>query len=214
MPDSRDHVRAVLPKTLHILPVDDVLFPCGIVTHIARDPWEIEVIESALQGDWLIGAVQRQEGKPSAADKAFYKTGCLGSIKQVTDREDGSFEVKLRGLLRFNVDPKPLASSPCSPCEIDFSPFMHDVLDEKEAGVDRQALLNTLDRYLTAYPQRIDWDAIHEADTDIIVNGLAMQAPFSRAEKQALLEAGSLKARSDLLVSLFEFETTKVLGPP
>ena len=85
MPNTRGHIRAILPKVLRILPINDVLFPCGMVTHLARDLSEIEVVEDALKSDWLIGAVQQHKGNSSADGKAFYKTGCLGNIKQVTD---------------------------------------------------------------------------------------------------------------------------------
>jgi Lon protease-like protein len=209
-----DRVPASLPKALRVLPVSDgVLFPRGILRLVVEAPEDIELVNEAMRGDRLIGVVQSGEDDRSVSDPTYYRTGCLGRVKQFTDGEDGTYAIKLRGLLRFAITKELRVASSYKQCCVDFEPFICDLPTQRELdAVNREAVLNTLDRFISACPQRIDWDAIYEASNEILVNGLAIQGPFSRAEKQALLEAHDLKARADLLVSFLEFEVTKASG--
>ncbi|SDR63765.1 hypothetical protein SAMN05519103_09013 [Rhizobiales bacterium GAS113] len=210
-----DRALTSLPKALRVLPVSDgVLFPRGILKLTIQKPKDIELVDDAMRSDRLIGVVQSDEEDPSVSKPAFYRTGCLGRVKQFTDGEDGSYAIKLRGLLRFAVTKELRAARIYRYCRVNFEPFISDLPTRREKDdVNREAVLDALDRFIAAYPQRIDWDAIHEASDEILVNGLAIQGPFSRAEKQALLEAPDLKTRAKILVSLLEFEVTKVTGP-
>jgi Lon protease-like protein len=210
-----DRAPTSLPKALRVLPVSDgVLFPRGILELALQEPHDIELINDAMGSDRLIGVVQSNEDDGSVSESTFYRTGCLGRVKQFTDEEDGTYAIKLRGLLRFAITKELRVASSYRQCRVDFEPFIRDLPTQRELdAVNREAVLNTLDRFIAAYPQRIDWDAIHEASNEILVNGLAIQGPFSRAEKQALLEAHDLEARAEILISLLEFEVTKASGP-
>jgi Lon protease-like protein len=204
------HTPIDLPRSLRILPVSDgVLFPRGILEVVLRDPHDVDIIDDAMGSDRLVGVVQtNHETKP-----AFYRTGCLGRVKQWTDREDGSYAIKLRGLLRFAIAEELPPKSSAGRSPVNFEAFIRDLSPQKdEKAVDREAVLNTLDRFIAAFPQRIDWEAIYEAPSEILLSGLAIQGPFSPAEKQALLEAPDLQARAEILMSLFEFELTKSAG--
>jgi len=204
-----------LPKALRVLPVSiGVLFPRGILRVGVQEPRDIELVNDAMRSDRLIGVVQSNDDDGSISEPTFYRTGCLGRLKQFTDEEDGSYSIKLRGLLRFAITKELRAATSYRQCGVDFEPFIGDLPTQREQdAVNREAILNTLDRFIAACPQRIDWDAIHEASNEILVNGLAIQGPFSRAEKQALLEAHDLKTRAEILISLLEFEVTKASGP-
>jgi Lon protease-like protein len=209
---GRDQAPIDLPRSLRILPVNDgVLFPRGILEVVLREPHDIDLIVDAMGNDRLVGVVQTsQESKP-----VLYRTGCLGRVKQWTDQEDGSYAIKLRGLLRFAIAEQLPATASSRQSPVNFEPFMRDLsAQEEEETVDREAVLNALDRFIAAFPQRIDWEAIYEAPNEVLLSGLAIQGPFSPAEKQALLEAPDLKARSKILLSLFEFELTKGTGTP
>ena len=49
---------------------------------------------------------------------------------------------------------------------------------------------------------------------EALVNALSMMSPFDVREKQALLEAKSLKERADILVAITEIELAKMgTGP-
>ncbi len=204
-----------LPKALRVLPVSEgVLFPFSILEVTIHKPQDLELVDDTMRSDRLVGVVQSKEIDPSVSEPAFYRTGCLGYVKQFTDGEDGSYAIKLRGLLRFAITEELRAGTGYRLCRVDFDRFISDLpAHREEIAVNREAVVNTLDRFIAAYPQRIDWDAIHEASDEILVNGLAIQGPFSRAEKQALLEAPDLNTRARILISLLEFEVTKVTGP-
>ena len=76
----------------------------------------------------------------------------------------------------------------------------------------RQALLTALKAYLEARRLQADWGGIAEASTEWLVNSLAIVAPYGPEEKQALLEAQSLKARAEALVALAEMELAAGAG--
>ncbi|MFK9780908.1 hypothetical protein ACJEM9_24265, partial [Escherichia coli] len=75
-----------------------------------------------------------------------------------------------------------------------------------EDTVDRQALLKALKAYLEARNLRVDWGAVSRSSTESLVNSLSIVSPYGSEEKQALLEAGDLKTRADMLVALAEME--------
>ncbi|MEL6576610.1 MAG: ATP-dependent protease, partial [Pseudomonadota bacterium] len=50
-----------------------------------------------------------------------------------------------------------------------------------------------------------DWDAMREAEQELLVNSLSMMCPFSVEERQALLEAPRLSDRYETLTALMQF---------
>jgi len=50
----------------------------------------------------------------------------------------------------------------------------------------------------------VDWASIDAAPTEALVNALAMMSPFGPGEKQALLDAATLKSRAEILIALAE----------
>jgi Lon protease-like protein len=63
-----------------------------------------------------------------------------------------------------------------------------------------------LRRYLAARGLDADWNTIGKASTEQLVNSLSVASPFGPEEKQALLEAASLKTRAETLIALAEME--------
>jgi Lon protease-like protein len=51
----------------------------------------------------------------------------------------------------------------------------------------------------------VDWDSVERLDDELLINGVSQIAPFDAAAKQALLEAGDLRTRCELLVQLMQF---------
>jgi Lon protease-like protein len=65
-------------------------------------------------------------------------------------------------------------------------------------------VLKTFRAYLEAHNLEADWETVGQASNEMLVNALAMMAPFAPAEKQALLEAPDLRARAETLVAITE----------
>lgn len=59
---------------------------------------------------------------------------------------------------------------------------------------------------------RADWQAIHRAGNELLVNTLSVISPYGPEEKQALLEAPDLKSRADVLIALAEMELASRAG--
>jgi Lon protease-like protein len=136
--------------------------------------------------------------------------GCAGRITQFAETGDGRYLIQLTGVARFRVAAEEVVSTPYRQCRIDAEPFAIDFMPRAgEDEVDRAALIVTLRAYLEANNLQADWDAIREAPNEALVNALSMMSPFDVREKQALLEAMSLKERADILVAITEIELAK-----
>jgi hypothetical protein len=75
-----------------------------------------------------------------------------------------------------------------------------------EDQVDRTNLLRVLRSYLDANRLEADWGAIQRASSEFLINALCVMCPYGPEEKQALLEARSLKERSEVLMALAQME--------
>ncbi len=189
-----------------------VLFPNVFLPLHVFEPRYRQMVADALATDRMIGMVLLKpgwehdyEGRPPV-----YPIGCSGVITHVERLPDGRYNLVLRGLERFRV------------------------LEEDEARSYRRALVEPVadgdvagDDHAVIRRQRSRLEALLEpvenrpkiprdmTDRDLI-NALAQYLDLEPLEKQALLEAPSLRRRAESLVELLEMKllTTRCAWTP
>ena len=76
---------------------------------------------------------------------------------------------------------------------------------DSDPGFRREGFFDLLSRYFTAKSLDTDWDALKDAEDEMLINSLSMLLAFEPEDKQALLEAPSLTTRRETLVTLIEY---------
>lgn len=195
-----------LPSLVPIFPLPAVLLlPSGRLPLNIFEPRYLQMIDVALAGDRIIGMIQpafdgtqREDGEPEIVN-----VGCMGRITSLTETGDGRYMIALQGVCRFRIVEEMVVRTPFRQCRV--SPFGTD-LEEDGSGVEvnRAVLLKTFRAYLEANELEADWNNVSRAENAMLVNALAMMAPYGPAEKQALLEAPDLKTRAETLIALTE----------
>jgi hypothetical protein len=175
------------------------------------EPRYLSMIDDALSGERVIGVIQPSAGEAAVEPRPdLYPIGCAGRITQFAETGDGRCFVTLSGVARFRILDEPPAMTPYRQAHIDFSNFASDFHEgEGEGEVDRQGLLKALRQFAEANRFKVDWDDIEQASNEALVNGLSMLSPYGAKEKQALLEAATLKARAEMLVAITHMELAR-----
>lgn len=169
-------------------------------------------MEDALSGNRLIGIVQPQAGtgeeeSPAGPDVPLRRVGALGRLTGFQETDDNRVLISLTGIARFEISDERTTDKPYRICSVTYDRFAGDFRrGEGEEEVDREKLLDVLKAYLEAKNLGADWDSIDRSPNELLVNSLAMLSPYGPEEKQALLEAESLKQRSEVLMALAEME--------
>ncbi len=70
-------------------------------------------------------------------------------------------------------------------------------------------MLAALRKFSDANKVPIDWGSIEQAGNEALVNGLSMMSPYGVREKQALLEAETLKDRAEMLIAITEMDLAR-----
>jgi Lon protease-like protein len=201
-----------LPGTIPIFPLAGaLLLPRGEMPLNIFEPRYLALVDDALKGHRLIGMIQPL---PDAAEGAtappLFTVGCLGRITQFAESGDGRVFVALTGVARFRVRSEVLAMTPYRQCAVDYEPFASDFVPRAgEDEVDRKAVIAALRLFAKSTNQEVDWKSINQAPNEALVNALSIMSPFGPKEKQALLEAGDLKTRADVLVAITEIELAR-----
>ncbi|MCY4301798.1 MAG: LON peptidase substrate-binding domain-containing protein [Aestuariivita sp.] len=197
---------ADLPKTLAVFPLPGaLLLPRSRLPLHIFEPRYIQMLEDSLKtGNRLIGMIQPQTVKNET--DALYSTGCAGRITQFSETDDGRFLITLSGLSRFRVIQEIVGFVPYRKCEVTWSEFNRDLGPcENTDTIDRFALLKLLKKFSVARGMKANWDALNDADNEVLVNSLSMILDFNPCDKQALLEAPGIADRYANLVTLMEF---------
>ena len=114
--------------------------------------------------------------------------------------------ITLSGVSRYRIGKELVGFHPYIKAEVSWQGFDRDKGKvEVDETFDRPAFLQLLERYFDAQSLSTDWDSLQDAEEELLVNSLSMLCPFEPEEKQALLEALSLKERRETLVTLMEF---------
>jgi Lon protease-like protein len=204
---------ADLPETIPVFPLPGaLLLPRGQMPLNIFEPRYLAMIDDALRaGHRIIGMIQpdaRQQG--SMTHPPLYKIGCTGRITQLAETGDGRYLLELTGVARFQVAEELTVTTPYRQCRVSYERFADDFIARKgEEAVDRNALLRTLRAFLEANDLKADWKGVEKAPNEALVNALSMMSPYGVPEKQALLEAGDLKSRAEILIAVTEIELAK-----
>ncbi|MFZ5668156.1 MAG: LON peptidase substrate-binding domain-containing protein [Pseudomonadota bacterium] len=195
-----------LPQAIPVFPLDGaLLLPGGQLPLNIFEPRYLNMIDDVMAGDRLVGMVQTRGGERGRP--ALAPVGCVGKVTAFAETPDGRYLITLTGVSRFQVGEELPVHTPYRQVRARFGPYEGD-LEPSQAppDIDRSRFLRALGRYLDQRDIGVDWETAEQAPADALVNSLAMGLPFDPAEKQALLEAYSLRDRADALVALLEID--------
>lgn len=199
--------QADLPDTIPIFPLEGaLLLPRSRLPLHIFEPRYLQMIEDALKtGTRLIGMVQPNV-IPGREGMGLQTIGCAGRISQFSETEDGRYMITLAGISRYRIVKETEGFAPYRRCEVSWEGFAPDLQDEEaDTAFDRKPFLDALSRYFDVRGLSADWEALTDADDELLINSLSMMLDFESEDKQALLEAPSLRTRRETLVTLIEY---------
>jgi len=202
-----------IPAVVPVFPLAGaLLLPGGQMPLNIFEPRYLAMVDDAMCGDRLIAMVQPRLGQQSGeADPQLCELGCLGRITGLQETGDGRYLLTLTGICRYRVLREVEGRNGYRRCRI--AVFGNELTGNNDATeVDREALLATFRRYLDANGMDADWDSVRRASNETLVTALCMMSPYGPAEKQALLEADTLKARAETLIAITEIALARGSG--
>ncbi|MBK20466.1 MAG: peptidase S16 [Rhodospirillaceae bacterium] len=204
-----------LPQVIPIFPLTGVLLlPTGKLPLNIFEPRYLAMVRDALADERRMigmlqprvpdpddnrGAANSEEGEPD-----LYQTGCAGRITSFSESDDGRYMLTLSGICRFDIAEEMTGKDGYRRVLADYRRFRDDIGDPPEAEIDRDRLLAAVKEYFALQNIEASWDAVLATPNQRLITSLAMTCPFGPNERQALLEAQTLSARADIVVTLLE----------
>ena len=218
-----------VPTTLPVFPLRGaILLPrAGLPLNIF-EPRYLEMFNDLLSGNRLVVIVQpaRDTGparedddhdteSPQGSQVPLRSTGCVGRLTAFQELDDGRMVVSLAGVGRCRMIEEVRATKLYRSFRIALDDYAQDLAaGTGEQLIPREELLSALKRFLDARNLKADWASIGRSGNEALVNSLSVMSPYGPEEKQALLEADSLKARAEMLIALAEMELASRGGNP
>ncbi|MGH7771268.1 MAG: LON peptidase substrate-binding domain-containing protein [Candidatus Binatia bacterium] len=199
-----------LPEILPVFPLTGVLLlPEMILPLHIFEPRYRNMVDDALNGDGVFGMIQpfvpRHDNRPLPGSEKetpeLYKIGCAGYIERWEKLPDGRYVIQLRGLNRFRSENELPLHRGYRRVKANYNFFPDSSLD-KGWQCERDALTRALEGYAKAQGLNVQLDQVERVTDNELVDILAMSLPLHPAEKQALLEAPSIRDRETVLLDL------------
>ncbi len=179
-----------------------LLLPGGKLPLNIFEPRYKAMVETALGAGRMIGMVQpdalQVEGENGPA---LYQIGCLGRLVSFSETDDGRYLITLQGTKRFRITEELAMLRGFRQVRAVMLPMSPD----PDCG-DRDALLAALRPFFAKRAMEVNWEHVERMPDPALITTLAMVCPFADAEKQALLEAGSLAERAAVLLALLRMD--------
>ena len=191
-----------LPLNVAILPLEaPLLLPGTVVPFDADEDWLQSLAADVLAGDGYIGVIQVMEPEPglSEEDSGLFTVGCLGRME--VGRPENPDEFLVGGVIRFRVVEwlEPVNGYPRA--RVDWMEFLDD-LQDIEVGLPFSALREIVRQRVETYHPDFDFAVMERMAGTEIATAIAHALPFSAAERQALMEAPSLRDIEEGLLEL------------
>jgi len=201
-----------IPQRIPVFPLRGaLLLPRATLPLNIFEPRYLAMIDEVMTGHRILGIVQPAGGddseSPQGNDYGVRAVGCAGRLTAYQELDDGRLMITLTGVCRFRIASEAEGPAPYRCFNVNYQEFAQDLdAGAGEDTVDRDVLHRVLKAYLESNRLSADWQAIADAPTELLVNALSVISPFAAEEKQALLEAPTLKDRADVLVALTQME--------
>ena len=192
-----------LPKTIPVFPLPKaVLLPRSRLPLHIFEPRYLAMVEDCLKTQHrYIGMLQ-----PTRNDGRLHSIGCAGKLTQFSETEDGRYMITLTGISRYRIENEIEGFAPYRRFNVQWEGFEKDrEVPEEDSTFDRDGFFKLLGKFLEGEGLSTDWETLQQADNELLINSLSMMLDFELEDKQALLEAPSLKTRRETLTTLFEF---------
>ncbi|MEO6192294.1 MAG: LON peptidase substrate-binding domain-containing protein [Thermoanaerobaculia bacterium] len=213
---SSDLRLADLPATLHLLPlVPWLLLPETVLPVTVTDSHDLGVLAAALAAGGYVGVVQ-PSGEEGGSASGFYSVGCLARIHEEGRSADG-LQVRLEGLVRFRIREELPPEGGVPRAAVGYGEFAADLAG---GGPEPEGwkLEVFKDRIVEFGRKQFGSAGVLETMSPRqVVLFMAQTAPFSPAERQALLEARGFQDLIDTLAQLLSLNyltTTPDNSPP
>jgi uncharacterized protein len=206
---------ADLPPRIPVFPLRGaILLPRSTLPLNVFEPRYLAMIDDCMSSTRIIGIIQPKSNSeageresPLGKSVNLKTIGCAGRVTSYQELDDDRLIITITGLCRFEIIGEAETGKPYRTMSVSYDRFASDLTPGLgEERVDRSKLLTVLKSYLSANRMDADWSAIERAPSETLVNALSVMSPYGPEEKQALLEAKDLAARSDVLVALAEME--------
>lgn len=193
-----------LPQTLPVFAVSGaLLLPGHRLPLTVFEPRYLAMTDDCLGAGRMLALVQPAAG-PVGPVEGLYGVGILARIVAFGETADGRYLITCHGVSRFRVAGEVDGRAGYRRVVADYTPFAADRDGAAPVVVDRVRLVRSVGSCLAQAGLGIDMSKLDQASDHDLVNSLAMVAPLSPEEKQALLEAADTVARAELMIAFFE----------
>ena len=186
-----------LPETIPVFPLSNfIFFPNTSAPLNIFEPRYIQMIDDSIKSNRMIGMAQ-PKGISNIKKPELFKVGCLGKISSFNETDDGRYVIVLNGVSRFNIVEEIDRGKLYREFKINFQEFENDnTKEELEVNFsDFSLIFKNLKKLFEKQGYIINWNELEKQSLDQTINTLSMASPFSKEEKQMLLEAKDLKSR-------------------
>jgi Lon protease-like protein len=188
------------PTILPVYPLlAPLLLPGTVVPIVADEPRYQRLVADVLEGDGFVAILQPQEETSGETEPVLFAVGCLGKLEE--GRPENEDEYLVGGQIRFRVVEELPPVHGYRRVRVDYSEFWEDPLLVEE-GLEFSTLRDLARRQVEPLNPDFDFSILEGMAGTEVATALAHNCSFSPAERQALMEAPSLREIEDLLLLL------------
>ena len=196
-----------LPSVIPIFPLPGaIVMPNGTLPLNIFEPRYVAMIEAVLGTHRIIGMIQPKY-KSEHNLKSLYPVGCAGKIISFSETSDKRYLIELKGVIRFKVEKEVELINGYRNIIPNWSFYKND-LSNKVEDIEINPLLKELQIYFNKNNINVDFSEISKIPYEQVIASVPQICSFKTSEKQAILEAKSLKDRVKVLISLLKMYST------
>jgi Lon protease-like protein len=195
--------RQTYPAILPVYPLAaPLLLPGTVVPIMADEPRYRRLVDDVMAGDEYLGILQPWEEETAATGEIpppLFSVGCLGRLEE--GRPENDDEYLVGGVIRFRVVEELAPANGYRRVRVDYSEFREDPRIVEE-GLEFSALREMARRQVEPINPEFDFSILDGMAGTEVATALAHNCAFSPGERQALMEAPSLREIESLLLLL------------
>ena len=195
----------LLSNTIPVFPLSNfIIFPKTTVPLNIFEERYLSMVDDAMKKDKLIGMIQ--PANKNYITPNVYKIGCVGKIVSYNETNDGRYLIVLNGISRFNIIKEIENRKLYREFDVSYEEFKNDQqkIDEKLDFETFDSIFVKLKSYFDKQGYSLNWEELRKQNLELSLNTLSMAAPFTKEEKQALIETKDIKTRKKVIEKILE----------